>query len=586
MTHSAAKPPAPAPAAEHVSASGEPPLDTRIRASAGGLSSRFLSQLVSHTDGIGWVQVLECWRRRGVLARLRHAGPEGSALGPLAAERGMSLGYLAVVCRVLAAGGWLWRQPAEHARDARVGLSPSGAVLFELLESGAQSSLVSAFLPVAQHMAAYLGGSYQPPPAAPSLEQLSRWSARGWGLPAEAGSARRAVVQRLAAALDGNLLGPVAVALSLGDVPGFEWASARERLARDAPRAATPLGDRQRAACEVLVNSGWASWRGGGIELSDFGVYALRRAPAYGVPVSYLPLFEGIDSLLFGSAEAFWQRGAAEPERHVNRTLNVRSSGATHGRYFAALDEIIERAFDAPFPEQPLGVCDMGSGDGAWLEHVWKLISERTERGRLMLAHPDEARYRPLLVGADYNEAARNATRQRLSNAGVPHLVLFGDVNEPGDLQRELARRGVDASALLHTSSFLVHNRPFMGARDSAAAARRRAVSDGAYAWRGRPVEPGELQQNLVELLCNWRSVAGRHGTLVIELHDPERVVPGKTLLNYMLTHGLSDQFAVPLADFEAAAREAGFSIDHATQRLFPDDRARATISVSHLRVR
>jgi hypothetical protein len=589
MTHPAAKPSVRSPAPQPAGAGVEPALDTSVRASVGGLSSRFLSQLATHSDGIGWVQVLECWRRHGVLAELRHAGTEGTALGPLAAARGMSLGYLAVVCRVLAAGGWLWREPEEHARDTRVGLSAPGAQLFELLESGLQSSLISAFLPVARHMPEYLAGSYEPPPAAPSLEQLSRWSARGWGLPNEADPARRAVVQQLAAALDGNLLGPVAVALSLGEDPAFDWAKApgrRAHLGRTEPRQVVANGGRQRAAFEVLVNSGWASWRGGGIELSDFGVYALGRAPAYGVPVSYLPLFESIEALLFGDAEAFWQRGAGEPERHVGRTLNVRASGATHGRYFAAVDEIIARAFDAPFAEQPLGVCDMGSGDGAWLEHVWRLITERTERGRLMRAHPNDSRYRPLIVGADYNEAARTATRRRLASAGIPHLVLFGDINDPASLRRELARRGVDSAALLHTSSFLVHNRPFTGARDSAAAARRQAVSDGAYAWRGRPLEPRELQQNLVELFAAWRAVVGHHGMLVIELHDPEQVVPGRTLTNYMLTHGLSDQLTVPLSAFEAAASEAGLVLDCGEQRLFPNDRSAATISVNHLRAR
>jgi hypothetical protein len=551
---------------------------------------RFLSQLAYHSDGIGWVQVLECWRRRGVLTQLARAGATGTPLGPLASALGMNLGYLAVVCRVLAARGWLWREPAQQARHSRVALSPAGTLLFELLEAGTQSSLVTAFVPVAYHMQAYLDGVYEPPAAAPSLEQLSRWSARGWDLPAGGGELQREVVQQLAAALDGNLLGPVAAALALGDNPAFGWARPRQRkapLERGEPRRGLAQNARQRAAFEVLVNAGWASWHGEGrIEVTDFGEYALKRAAAYGVPVSYYPLYEDVEALLFGDAEAFWRRGAGEAERHVDRTLNVRASGASHGRYFAAADEIIGRAFDLPWPEQPLGFCDMGSGDGAWLEHVWRLITERTERGRLMREHPGDARYIPLLVGADYNEAARSATRQRLTAAGIPHLVLVGDINDPGSLQAELARHSVDSTQLLHSSSFLVHNRPYTGVRDAAAAARRHEVSGSVYACRGRALAPGELQQNLVELLRGWRAVIGRHGMLMIELHDPEQVVAGKTLTNYMLTHGLSDQLTVPLRALEAAASEAGLDIDGHEQRLFPNERAAATISVNHLRAR
>ena len=59
------------------------------------------------------------------------------------------------------------------------------------------------------------------------------------------------------------------------------------------------------------------------------------------MPVSYLPLFEDIDQLCFGDADAFWRRAVGEPERHVDRALNVRASGASHARYFAAADEVI-----------------------------------------------------------------------------------------------------------------------------------------------------------------------------------------------------------------------------------------------------
>jgi hypothetical protein len=319
--------------------------------------------------------------------------------------------------------------------------------------------------------------------------------------------------------------------------------------------------------------------------VTPFGAYALRRALAYGVPVSYLPLFEHIEELLFGDPRRFWQRSPDAPERHVDRALNVRASGASHTRYFAAADELIVRAFDRPWPDQPLGFCDMGSGDGAWLEHVWELVTTRTERGRLMRAFPHAPRYQLQLVGADFNEAARSATHERLARAGIPHLVISGDINDPAALRAELGRRGIDSQRLLHGNSFLVHNRPYVGVKSVSSAARRRA-GDGAYAWRGRAISNAELQQNLVEFFAGWREVIGEHGMIVIELHDPEQVTLGKTLTSYMLTHGLSDQFAVGLGSFLRAAAEAQLEVDHERQRLFPESGSAAAISVSHLRAR
>jgi hypothetical protein len=69
---------------------------------------------------------------------------------------------------------------------------------------------------------------------------------------------------------------------------------------------------------------------------------------------------------------------------------------------------------------------------------------------------------------------------------------------------------------------------------------------------------------------------------LAIELHDPERVVIGKTLTNYILTHGLSEQLTVGITPFLEAARAAGLEVDPARQRLFPAQREQATVSVNH----
>src|SRR5690606_8168748 len=110
-------------------------------------------------------------------------------------------------------------QPA--APRTRAGLTAAGARLFELVVTGAAAAQIVAFTPIARRMGAYLVGSYEPEPGVPTLEQLAEWSSRGWGLPQESGP-DGGCAMRWRAALDGNLLGPVAAALALS--PGFEWA--------------------------------------------------------------------------------------------------------------------------------------------------------------------------------------------------------------------------------------------------------------------------------------------------------------------------------------------------------------------------
>ena len=550
--------------------SAPPPAEPEL-----GVPAQFLADLAAYTDGVGWVQTLECLKRRGVLAELGRVGAQGIRFGDLVAASSANPGYLAVFLRVLSAQGFAWREIERDADETRIGLRATGRELFHLLQSNDASAAVCGFLPMLSHMSAYLTNTESPARNAPSLADLVRRSERGWGLPDGLGERERAVTRRLRAALDGNLVGPVMVALRETVGLGREGE----------PREFAPRGERMRAAFELLAHAGWVEWIGSAAHLTERGAYAARRALAFGVPVSYLPLFGRIDTLLFGDAESFWQRQASEPEQHVQRSLNVRASGASHQRYFAAVDEVLKRAFNRPLSEQPRGFCDMGSGDGAWLEHVWHLIQNHTERGRLMREFPRDDRYQLVLVGADYNEAARSATRERLTRAGIPHLVVKGDINAPAQLRADLGSHGIDSRELLHGNSFLVHNRPFTGVKDGAAAERRRGVGAGAYAWRGRVVPNAVLEQNLVEFFRAWREVIGEHGLIAIELHDPECVAVGKTLTNYMLTHGLSDQFTIGIGGFLAAAAEAGLAINVAEHRVFPEPRAVATISVSHFQL-
>ena len=94
MMHSAIVPRSPEPEIE-------PEIGSQPSATAASLSTRFVAQLAGHSDGIGWVHVLEHWRRYGVLARLARAGAGGVPIGNLAAQTSANVGYLAVMCRML-----------------------------------------------------------------------------------------------------------------------------------------------------------------------------------------------------------------------------------------------------------------------------------------------------------------------------------------------------------------------------------------------------------------------------------------------------------------------------------------------------
>ena len=95
-------------------------------------------------------------------------------------------------------------------------------------------------------------------------------------------------------------------------------------------------------------------------------------------------------------------------------------------------DDIIIELFNRPIEDQPKGIVDMGCGNGAFLEHLFNVIEQRTIRGKMLEEHP------LFLVGADYNQAALSVTRANLIQADVWAKVIWGDIGRPDILAADL----------------------------------------------------------------------------------------------------------------------------------------------------
>ena len=236
------------------------------------------------------------------------------------------------------------------------------------------------------------------------------------------------------------------------------------------------------------------------VELTPCGRYAAQIASAYGVTVSYLPLFMVLNTLLFGNPRIprIDENGF---ETLVNRALNVWGSGGAHATYFNKVDEIIVEIFNRPLALQPRGICDMGCGDGTLLAHLYSVVSTRTARGRDLDRHP------LIIVGADFNKVARRASKQTLRRSGVPVFhVIHGDINRPAQLAGDLEELGHDVHDLLHIRSFLDHNRAYVPLANYTRGTRT-ARSSGAFAYLGEEIRAEEIEENLVRHLRGMQVV-------------------------------------------------------------------------------
>ena len=334
---------------------------------------------------------------------------------------------------------------------------------------------------------------------------------------------------------------------------------------------------------DLLATQSWADRTGDVVELTPQGAYAAQIAAAYGVTVSYIPMFTKLNALLFGNPR-IPRVDESGIETMVDRGTNVWGSGGAHRTYFNKVDEIIVELFNRPLHLQPRGICDMGCGDATFLAHIYSVVRDRTERGAVLDQHP------LTLVGADVNTVARRASKQTLRQAGVRSFhVINGDINRPAQLASDLEKLGLDVHDFLHIRSFLDHNRPYVPLA-SYIRGTRRSRSTGAFAHVGEEILADEQEENLVRHLRRWAPYIGRFGLIALELHTLPPDVTAANLdktpaVAYDGTHGFSDQYLIELPIFLDCAREADLHADRRFQAAFPPSKL-ATVSINFFTAR
>ncbi|MCU7925179.1 MAG: SDR family NAD(P)-dependent oxidoreductase [Candidatus Thiodiazotropha sp. (ex Dulcina madagascariensis)] len=292
--------------------------------------------------------------------------------------------------------------------------------------------------------------------------------------------------------------------------------------------------------------------------LTDLGRFFVERVLVIGTVASYNPMLRQIETVIFGNTKQVFVHDAEGHELHVDRQLNVISSGFSHQRFFNEIEAVILSIFNQlPVEEQPRYVADMGCGDGTLLKKVYKIIEEKSERGKVL------DRYPVTLIGVDYNQKALDETQETLT--GIPSLVIHGDIGDPEKLEEDLEPVIGDVDQVLHLRSFLDHDRPFIfPTNEQALKDRERIHYQGVYVdGEGKEIKPHVAVQGLVEHFQRWGRIKSQYGLVVLEVHClPPVTVSGffreSENLHFDAYHAFSGQQLVEAEVFIMAAAEAG----------------------------
>ncbi|MCB0530974.1 MAG: class I SAM-dependent methyltransferase [Lewinellaceae bacterium] len=520
-----------------------------------------------HLDGIATAPTAYVLLEKGVLDYLLEK--KKISIGALSAAFKANEGYLNVALRILSAQGWLDCNVDNEKNDVHYQTNANSAVAFELC------ALYKDVVELIRFSGRFHKRKFERAPFT-VLEKIFKKYRENYGLSFSDDANTRRIQEQVLKHIEGMIIGPTVVALGMGGMfhKYFMEASFKpEEFHEDAESFGKIL--------DFFTFLGWFENKNATYRFTEKGLFFARRASAYGVTVSYIPTFRNLDELIFGNPEILWDTPPGTPELHVDREMNVWGSGGAHASYFKKIDEIIIELFNRPLDEQPKGIVDMGCGNGAFLQHIFETIEQRTLRGEMLDEHP------LFLVGADFNEAALRVTRANLTKADIWAKVIWGDIGRPDLLARDLRDDyGIELNDLLNVRTFLDHNR--MWEEPDIDISDRLSSSTGAYAYRGKRLSNTAVEASLLMHFRRWAPYVKRFGLLIIELHT---VPPALTAANlgmtastaYDATHGFSDQYILEVDNFHRIAEEAGLFVDARFFHKFPDSEL-ATVSINLLK--
>ncbi len=517
--------------------------------------AQYRGEIFRHLDGIVTAPTAYCLHEHGVLDYLLQN--EKCSIVSLSNHFKANEGYLNVALRVLCSQGWLDQEMDHRSEDVIYSINAKSEHAFELVP---YYSDVVELLKFSEH---FHPRRFELEPFK-KLEKIFNNYRNYYGIDFSTNEEELAIQEQVLKHIEGVITGPTIVLLGKGGMfhQYFMEASFRAEEYHQHP-------DSFEKILEFFTFLGWFTEKmPGNFQFTDKGLFFAKRAAAYGVTVSYIPTFRKLNDLLFGNPSILWDVPKGSPEMHVDRALNVWGSGGAHATYFKVIDSIIIELFNRPIEEQPHGILDMGCGNGAFIQHLFEIIDQRTLRGKMLDQYP------LFLVGADFNETALKITKANLIKADIWAKVVWGDIGQPDVLAHDLNELyGISLNNLLNVRTFLDHNRVWHKPENGKP--ERKSGSTGAFAYRGVRLPNAMVEDSLLEHLMKWKPYVEKFGLLLIELHtlSPALVAKniGKTAATaYDATHGFSDQYILEAHIFEQIAVEVGLAPDPTYTASFP----------------
>lgn len=242
-------------------------------------------------------------------------------------------------------------------------------------------------------------------------------------------------------------------------------------------------------------------------------------------------------------------------------------------RYFAELGAwLLSMSVRLPLSQQPKYIADVGCEDGTLLKTLYEEIFASSPRGRRLEEYP----LRLIAVGQHQQALAKAAE----TLAGIPHLTLHKDIDDPEQLAAVLKEQGINTQEdVLYIRSFLEHSPSLILSSQLQQLDDSSDLPDGRnlVGLDGNRAHAPFIEQNLVKLFRRWSEVLSTHGLIILEPHLSASAVVSLPShesegLHVDLSPGLLGDQHVAADVFLMAAAQAGLFPKPDCSQKYPKD--------------
>ena len=521
------------------------------------------NQLFRHLDGIVVAPISYALDQEGVTNYLLKN--KKTTLTELTSHFDANDGYLNVALRALCSQGWLSQEVDNSDNSVTFSINQQSQIAFDHFYMYKD---VTELMKISEN---YSNRIFEIEPFL-KLESTFKNFQNQFGIVLSSEVKTRKIQEQILTHIEGIIVGPTLVHLGMSGMFHKYFMQTRFR-----PEEFHKDPDAFGRLLTILTTLGWFKNINQAFEFTSKGLFFAKRASAYGVTVSYIPMLRKVSDLLFGNPLVL-KNAIGTEEKHVDREMNVWGSGGAHTAYFRIVDEIIISIFNKPIDEQPKGFLDMGCGNGAFLAHLFSVVENQTNRGKMLDEHP------LLIIGVDYNQAALNVSRTNLIQADIWAKIIWGDIGNPDLLATDLKEKyNIHLEDLLNVRTFLDHNRMWETPNESVKI--RKSTSTGAYVTNGKRIHNNLVSESLKQHFSKWKPYIQKFGLLLIELHTVKPALVAENIGNiaataYDVTHGFSDQYIIEVDEFMEVLQEVGLVPEKNTHKKFPNSDL-ATVSIN-----